>query len=603
MIRILGDPPRLLTPGPTALPRETLATGRIPAWELGRRLTVPGRVRRDPLDGSGFRCAFVTAGGAVAAVHGERGLEVLAHDGTSAERVPDVRWAAATPDGMLATTPAGIVLRRPDGTCTPLLAADDLSDPLLCPASAGLLASGDLVLALPHLGEVVVVTPRGRVLRRLGAEHGLDEPVGVCVDPDGTGFLIADARAHVVLHASAGPHPLSVRRVHGHPGRAGKGPHLLNAPRYASFTRSGGVLVADTKNNRVLDLAGGTVVRTWGRTDAHTEPTPALWHPRTATQRPDGSVLVAEGRGNRLLSLGDPGTLTVLRGRCDIAATELIQPRGAHFTRPGRVLVADCHNDRVLEVTPTGTVTRVLPGAATADGALDWPRFATDLPDGTLVADGRRGRLLFLDATGTPRRQLTSWRARAERVDRPFADPHHVVVTSRAPLGLLVTDSEAGTVCRIDRHGVATWWHTGLSDPHMALPLPDGGVLVCDTGADRLLHVSREGRRTVRLDAERVRAHTGTPLRQPRAMARLRDGALLVVDTGGHRVLLVRPDGRVRSLSRVLDRLVGSLFFPRHVAVDDAERTVVLSDFDNSRLVFVDLPALLEVSDGRAVDR
>ncbi|MFG2375087.1 NHL repeat-containing protein [Streptomyces sp. NPDC048504] len=601
MIRILGDPLRLLTPGPTVLPMETLATGRIPAWELGRRLTVPGRVRRGPLDGSGFRCAFVTARGAVAAVHGERGLEILAHRGTPAARAPDVRWATATPDGMLLTTPAGIELRRPDGTRTPLLAADDLPDPLRPPSSAGLLASGDLVLALPHLGEVVVVTPEGRVLSRLGAEHGLDEPVGVCVDPDGTGFLIADARAHVVLHASAGAHPPSVRRVHGQPGRAGKGPRLLNAPRYASFTRSGSVLVADTKNNRVLDLAGGTVVRTWGRTDAHTESTPRLWHPHTATQRPDGSVLVAEGRGNRVLSLGDPGTLTVLRGRCDMAATELIQPRGAHFTGPGRVLVADCHNDRVLEVTPTGKVTRVLPGGATADGTLDWPRFALALPDGTLVADGRRGRLLFLDATGTSRRQLTAWRTRDER--RPFVDPHHAVVTSEAPLELLVTDSGAGTVCRIDRSGLATWWHTGLSDPHMALPLPDGGVLVCDTGADRLLRISRDGRHTVRLDAERVRAHTGTPMRQPRAMARLKSGALLVVDTGGHRVLLVRPDGRVRSLSPVLDRLVGSLFFPRHVAVDADERTVVLSDFDNSRLVFVDLPALLEVSDGRAVDR
>ena len=582
---------------------ETLATGPVPAWELGRRLTMPGRVRHDPLDGSGFRCAFVTVQGDIAAVHAERGLELLAGDRTPAARLPHVSWAAADRAGLVLTTPTGIVLRGPDGTGTPLLASRDLPAALWPPASAGLLGSGDLVLALPSLGEVLVVTPAGRVLHRLGAEHGLEEPVGVCVDPDGTGFLSADARAHVVLHASAGPRPPVVRRVHGRPGRAGKGPDLLNAPRYAAFTRSGSVLVADTKNNRVLDVADGTVVRTWGRTDAYGDSTLRLWHPPTVAHCPDGSVLVAEGRGDRLLRLTDSGTPTVLRGRCDMAATELIQPRGAHFTGPGRVMVADCHNDRVLEVTLTGTVTRVLPGPATADTTLDWPRFATAVPDGTVVADGRQRRLLFLDPAGAPRRQLTAWRAQEELAHRPFADPHHVVVTSATPFRMLVTDSGTGTVCRIDRHGVATWWHSGLSDPHMALPLPDGGVLVCDTGADRLLHVSRGGRRTTWLDAGTVRRHTGTPLRQPRSVARLRGGALLVVDTGRHRVLLARPDGRVRSLSPLLESLVGSLFFPRHVAVDDEERTVVLSDFDNSRLVFVDLPALLEVSDGRTVDR
>ncbi|GAB7102524.1 hypothetical protein JCM4814A_08380 [Streptomyces phaeofaciens JCM 4814] len=601
MIRIPGDArdpaaPGATVPAPAGLPLETLATGPVPAWELGRRLSVPGQVRRDPLDGSGFACGFGTADGAVVTVHRDHGLRILTHGrvrpaGAWAARVTS---AAAHPDGLVVTGPAGVVLRRPDGTGTPLLDARRLPARAWPPTGAGLLGGGDLVLALPRLGEVLVVTPGGRIRRRLGAGDGLAEPVGVSVDPDGGGFLVADARAHGVFHVAGASGAGPVRRVHGRIGRAGKGPGLLNAPRHACVTASGAVLVADTKNNRVLEVAGGAVVRTWGRTDAHTGSALRLWHPNTAVACPDGTVLVAEGRGDRLLRLGDGDTSTVLLGRCDIAATELIQPRGAHFTGPDRVLVADCHNDRVLDVTPAGRVRRVLPATPAGPEALDWPRFATTTAEGTLVADGRRGRLLCLDRSGAPRWRLTAWRPRGAAAPRPFGDPHHVVVTSVSPFRMLVTDSESGTVGRVDRSGVADRWHTGLSDPHMSLPLPDGGVLVCDTGADRLLRIAPDGRRTTWLDAERVRAHTGTPLHRPRSMARLRGGALLVVDTGHHRVLLVRPDGRVRSLSPALDRLVGSLFFPRHVAVDPGGQTLLLSDFDNSRLVFVGLRALLE---------
>ncbi|MFF7047934.1 hypothetical protein ACFY94_06115 [Streptomyces griseorubiginosus] len=600
MIRILGDTTdarsaRAATRVPAALPLERLSDTPVTAWELGRRLTVSGRVRRDPLDESGFRCGFFARSGQIVAVHRDHGLRVLLAGRRWETHAPDATFAAPHPDGLVLTTAAGMFLRWPDGTDTALLAARELPRGAWPAADVGILGSGDLVLALPLLGQVLVVTADGRVRRRLGAAEGLEEPRGVRVDPDGTGFLVTDARAHVVLHVPMGARASRPTLVHGRPGRAGKGPGMLNAPRCASFTRSGSVLIADTKNNRIVEVDGGAVSRTWGRTDAHARSTLRLWHPNSAQEGPDGTVLVAEGRGDRLLRLERDDTVTVLLGGCDIAATELIQPRGGHFTDRGTVIVADCHNDRVVEVTPTGGVLRVFPGPREPDVVLDWPRFATSVPEGALVADGRRRRLLCLDQEGSFRWQLTRWRPRGASKPVRFADPHHVVVTSVSPLELLVTDSENGTVCRIDRRGEANWWHTGLSDPHMALPLPDGGVLVSDTGADRLVRISADGRCDSWLGADEVRAHTGTSLRQPRAMARLRGGALLVVDTGRHRVLLRRPDGGVRSLSPLLDSIVGSLFFPRHVAVDRDERTLLLSDFDNSRLVFVDLPSLLEL--------
>ncbi|MFI1414721.1 NHL repeat-containing protein [Streptomyces sp. NPDC020707] len=587
---------------PAALPLERLADTPVAAWELGRRLTVSGQVRRDPLDESGFRCGFFLQTGEIVAVHRDHGMRVLSAGRHWERRAPDVTFAAADRDGMVLTTPAGMFLRRPDGTDTALLAPCDLPSDVWPPAAAGVLGSGELVVALPLLGEVLVLTAEGRLRHRLGAAEGLEEPRGVCVDPDGTGFLVADARAHVVLHVSIGARSPRATLVHGRPGGAGKGPRMLNAPRWASFTHSGSVLIADTKNNRIVDISGGAVSRTWGRTDAYAQSRLRLWHPNGAQEGPDGTVLVAEGRGDRLLRLGADDTCTVLLGKCDTMATELIQPRGAHFTHRGTVMVADCHNGRVLEVTPTGVVKRVLPGPHTPDlapgMALDWPRFATSVPEGTLVVDGRRRRLLCLDHAGSFRWQLTEWRPQGASDPVRFADPHHIVVTSRAPLELLVTDSANGTVSRIDRRGAASWWHAGLSDPHMALPLSDGGVLVSDTGADRLARISPDGRCGTWLGADKVRAHTGASLRQPRAIARLRNGALLIVDTGRHRVLLMSPDGGVRSLSPLLDSLVGSLFFPRYVDVDRDERTLLLSDFDNSRLVFVDLPSLLELLGG-----
>ncbi|WP_327714059.1 NHL repeat-containing protein [Streptomyces sp. NBC_00490] len=526
-------------------------------------------------------------------MHRDHGLGVLT-DGWHWEHTgPQVICAAADPAGLVLTTSAGIVLHRTDGTDVLLLDAEAVPSRAWPPAGAVRLPSGDLALALPAVSEVLVVTPQGRVSHRLGAAEGLQEPMGLCAEPDGNGFLVADARAHVVLHVAVRRATARVSRVHGRFGWAGKETGLLNAPQHASFTRSGGVLISDTKNNRLLEIEDGAAVRVCGRTEAYTTSAPQLWHPRTAQEGGDGTLLVAEGRGGRLLRIGLDDSLDVLLGRCDVATTELVQPRGAHFSPSGSVWVADCHNDRVLRLTTGGEVEAVLPDPSASEAVLDWPRFATSTAGGVVVADGRQSRLLFLDRDGTPQGTLSGWRPRGAGAVRPFGDPHHVVVTSVSPLEMLVTDSDTGTVVRMDRRGNATWWHEGLTDPHMALPLPDGAVLVCDTGADRLVRVSQDGRRSTWLGPEEVRAATGRPLRQPRAMARLNDTALLVVDTGQHRVLYVGPDGGIRSLSPLLEHIAGSLFFPRYVDVDRDERTMLLSDFDNSRLVFVHLPSLL----------
>ncbi|GAB7038456.1 MULTISPECIES: NHL repeat-containing protein [Catenuloplanes] len=466
-----------------------------------------------------------------------------------------------------------------------------------CPATAATLIGDDLVVAVfPTSGLIRGYDLSGALRFEGGAPDGLEEPSGVSAAPDGTGFLVADARRHIVLHFPVPFRSRPPRRVTGRPGWAGKQDGLLNAPRFAAFTSQGTVLVTDTKNNRLLEFDGDRLHRSWGMLDSFSEPSFRLWYPNTAVMCDDGSLLVAEGRGGRLLQIAPDGGLVELHGSAEVTSTEIIQPRGGHFAAPDRIVVTDSHNCRVLALSPDGQIHQELPPPTLREQTnLDWPRFAVQTPEGTVVADGRNGRLTWLDHDGRVKQSLHDWRLTDASEPVPFVDPHHISVI-KGSTDLLITDSGAGSVVRLRIDGTSSMsWH-GFNDPHMALALGDE-VLVCDTGAHRVVRVAVDGTITWSINAEQVSDLTGIPLRHPRAIAVLEDERMLIVDTGNHRLLLAARNGDIRSLADTTTRLAGSLYFPRFISVDSAERTALISDFDNSRLVFMDLNALLGGTD------
>ena len=137
---------------------------------------------------------------------------------------------------------------------------------------------------------------------------------------------------------------------------------------------------------------------------------------------------------------------------------------------------------------------------------------------------------------------------------------------------------------------------TQLSDPGGVAVAGDGSVLIADTGNNRVLRVSADGREisvVVGIGECIPSDSSGTPLDGPTGIAVSPvDGAVLITDLGNHRVLRVSGDGRQVSVfvgTGTLGSSLGGLFKrtqlndPRGVAVA-GDGSVLIADTRNHRV-------------------
>ena len=206
----------------------------------------------------------------------------------------------------------------------------------------------------------------------------------------------------------------------------------------------------------------------------------------------DGTLVIADRTGNRLLRRSPDGGLT--------AWVPLPQPRDLARAADGALYVAAA--ERIVRVAPDGTASDVatLPAVVLAIAVG---------PDGTLYAseDG----------------------VRVHRVD-----PATGRLTAVAGTGARGYGGDGGPATRAVFDGV-----------HGLLPLPDGRLLVSDSGNHRVREVRGSGIRTV--------AGTGAEadLALPSALAAAPDGAVLVAAFGANAVRRLAPDGTLSPYAEV----------------------------------------------------
>jgi hypothetical protein len=153
-------------------------------------------------------------------------------------------------------------------------------------------------------------------------EAALVWPGGVAATPGG-GFLIAETGGNAVKRVSSGGILTTVANFDGIRGFSGDGGPAtaarLNQPQGVAPTADGGVLIADTLNNRIRKVSA------------------------------NGIITTVAGTGTRG-SAGDHGPAT---------AAQLDTPTGVAATGDGGFLIADFLNHRVRRVSPSGTITTV----------------------------------------------------------------------------------------------------------------------------------------------------------------------------------------------------------------------------------------------------
>lgn len=300
--------------------------------------------------------------------------------------------------------------------------------------------------------------------------------------------------------------------------------------------------------------------------------------PQGVATAPDGGVLIADAGNHRIRRVAPDGIIGTIAGGVQglggdggpAVAADLDSPAGVALLHDGSILIADTGNHRIRRISPAGTITTVAgttrglsgDGGPAVAARLDSPwAIAPTADGGYLVADAGNGRVRRIDASGVittvagtvPGMDGDGGPATAARL----SDPRGLTVTADG--GFLIADRGNGRVRRVGPDGVITTvagaglgfagdGGTGasalLAGPASVLPLEHGGLLIADTGSERVRRVTPLGAVVTAAGSTRGLSGDGGPaaggrFSDPGAMAWGPGGGLLVGDTGNDRVRLL----------------------------------------------------------------
>jgi hypothetical protein len=313
------------------------------------------------------------------------------------------------------------------------------------PRGMAQLADGSLLVADTGNNRIRRIDPSGTIstVAGSGAAGGagdggpavvaqLSGPRDVAAGADGVSYYIADTGNNRIRKVD-GTGTITTVVGTGIAGATGDGSSAtlgtINGPSGISFTASGGMLIADTTNNRIRLVSGGNLstVAGTGTPSSTGDGSPALFAtinlPQDVAASAGGTYLIADTTGNRIRKVDSAGYMTTIAGTGTActpvgtlcgdygpAALALLNAPAAITADPAGsgFLIADTGDNRVRRVSATGTITTMVGSGiacATATllcgdagpaalGSLNAPRGAIDLPDGSLlVADSGTNRL------------------------------------------------------------------------------------------------------------------------------------------------------------------------------------------------------------------
>src|ERR1017187_916820 len=158
----------------------------------------------------------------------------------------------------------------------------------------------------------------------------------------------------------------------------------LSSPYSVAVDGAGNVFIADTLNNRVVEVPAGGGAQT-------TVPTNGLYHPFGVAVDGAGDVFVADTGNSRVVEVPASGGAQIT-----VPASGLSYPFGLAVDRAGDVFIADSGNNRVVEVPAGGGAQITVPtsGLNSPEGV------AVDGVGDIFIADEQNGRVVEIPAGG-----------------------------------------------------------------------------------------------------------------------------------------------------------------------------------------------------------
>jgi len=489
----------------------------VQAFTPGTPATVTGAMSRARSDSEG-----VSAGPAGYVIGGYDGTrldpEVLAtRDGLHfrvAARLPvPVRYAATAAAGGLiwvfggqtATGPTDVI-QRIDPATGAAAVAGHLPRPVQ--GAAALSLGGQVYVAGgAGTGDVLRFDP---VTSRVSAAGELPVPVGYAAAAvtGSTGYLVGgeDNGRPVPAVTIFRLVPVGPSAPAAAGGQASSAPWLTPAagpgrlaPGSDPSVLPADVLIADHHNNRLLIVDRYGRIRWEFPRPGDLAPGQTFLQPDDAFFAPDGKSIVATQEDDQVISVISVATSRItyrygVPGTPGSGPDHLFNPDDAMLTPAGTIVSADIKNCRLVIITPPGhTVTRVI-GRTTNACQHDPPRrFGS--PNGAFPMTN--GDYLVTEINGDWADELSrhgrvTWSANPAGVLYP-SDSNEVY-----PGRYLTADySDPGQVAEFTSSGRVVWRMGGFNQPSLALPLPNGDILLNDDFNHRVCVVDPATHRVV----------------------------------------------------------------------------------------------------------
>ncbi len=309
-----------------------------------------------------------------------------------------------------------------------------------------------------------------------------------------------------------------------------------------------------------LLLAGGALLLS---SCAGTVPQPAA---------PEASRAACSSELGYMFSFGSSGTMP----------GEFRSPSSIRIDQFGNLLVADTGNNRIQKLDAAGRFLMEFGAPGSSDGSVSGPTDCVENALGIYVVDSVNERVLEFDNDG----RFVSVCVSSESLSDRFSsfEPRKIAFSQTGYV--FVTDEDADALVVFSRfwEPVTVVGGFGAGEGRFRQPGgmavdSHGGLVVCDTGNDRLQVLSSTG------NFERgVPVCGGLPGCEPADVAMGPDGLVYVADEGLGRVLVLSQDGSIKC--EVNDVNGERLVHPRSVAVSQKGILYVLDGGSDEVHVF-----------------
>jgi len=419
----------------------------------------------------------------------------------------------------------------------------------------------------------------------------LNDPSGVAVDSSGN-LYIADASNHRIRKVTPDGIISTVAGTGdaGYTGDRGPAPAAtLDTPSGIAVDRQGNLIIADTNNNVIRKVSGGTITTIAGTGDADYDgdggpaTDAAFDYPVAVAVDQVGNVYVADYNNYvvRKISAGN-GRISTYAGNGDYdfagdggpaSKASLKAPNDVAVDSAGNLFIADTDDSRIRMVTPGGIISTVagkgsatgFSGAFSGDGKA---ATAAELNNPNAVAVDNAGSLYVSDGDNYRVRKVTG--------------------------GIISTVAGNGSYSFAGDGDAATG--TVMSGPSDVVVDPAGNIYIADTYNNRIRKISTNGiMSTVAGTGDPAYSGDGGPataaaLNGPFGLALDAAGNLFVADTQNLRIRKIGLDGRISTVAGngVADytgdggpAIIASIDTPYGIALDQSGNLFIADSNNN----------------------